>query len=150
MNSDEINSILFRLPSTRRVFLGTYPIDKLPKKPDGPFALVINYDPHDEPGSHWVALYSDGKNAHFHDSYGLPPLRLRIAMFLDPMEYSATATRVQSKRSRACGYHAVAFIIKRAEGMSVKTFLNKFGKDYRANDVLVRRFVHQVGKWNGI
>ncbi|GFT67257.1 uncharacterized protein NPIL_535271 [Nephila pilipes] len=37
-------------------------------------ALVINTDPHDKEGSHWLAMYiQDEKTIEFFDSYGLPP-----------------------------------------------------------------------------
>jgi len=37
--------------------------------------VVFNLDPHDKPGSHWVALYADFNNGgiYYFDSYGKPP-----------------------------------------------------------------------------
>ena len=60
-------------------FRGVYPIDLLPKRQQGVY--VINLDKHDEPGSHWVAVYDDGKIGEYFDSYGLPPKYLE---FLGP------------------------------------------------------------------
>ena len=45
--------------------------------------VVFNLDPHDKPGSHWVALYADlNKNEiYYFDSYGLePPNEIEILM----------------------------------------------------------------------
>ncbi|GFU88482.1 uncharacterized protein TNCV_3354211 [Trichonephila clavipes] len=56
-----------------RDFLGVYPSDKIPKVKKKA-ALVVNTDPHDEEGSHWLAMYiQDEKTIEFFDSYGFPP-----------------------------------------------------------------------------
>ena len=46
--------------------------------------MVINLDPHDKPGSHWVALYFDLKKMeiYYFDSYGIyPPKEVENLMF---------------------------------------------------------------------
>lgn len=45
--------------------------------------VIFNLDPHDKPGSHWVAAYVDipAKNAYYYDSYGYKPEK-EIAAFL--------------------------------------------------------------------
>ena len=60
---------------TKTVFTDVLPSDRLPheirKKPRG---YILNTDPSDKPGSHWVAMYltEDGKGE-FWDSYGQAP-----------------------------------------------------------------------------
>ncbi len=48
------------------------------------FGMVINLDPHDQPGSHWVSLYADlDKNQiYFFDSFGKKP-RKKIKKFIN-------------------------------------------------------------------
>lgn len=50
------------------------------------FGMVINLDPHDKPGSHWVALYTDfEKNQiYFFDSVGKKP-RKKIKKFINKL-----------------------------------------------------------------
>ena len=36
---------------------GVYPTDKLPIVNKYPSGLIANTDPHDKPGTHWVATY---------------------------------------------------------------------------------------------
>jgi hypothetical protein len=61
--------------STNTVFTDVLPSDRLPheirKRPSG---YILNTDPSDKPGSHWVAMYftEDGKGE-FWDSYGQAP-----------------------------------------------------------------------------
>jgi hypothetical protein len=51
---------------------GVYPRDLLLETLDQK-AIVINTDPHDKPGAHWVCLYVTNAVVEYFDSYGLPP-----------------------------------------------------------------------------
>lgn len=145
METHEIDRILGTHPDTRKSFVGTFAIDRLPaKRPKLPYSMVINYDESTKPGSHWVALYADRKSTHFHDSLGLTPLKIEIPMFLDPVNYTASVKPLQHHRSTTCGHHAIAFIVNRARGMSASEFLGRFGADKRENDRLVRQFVKRL------
>ncbi|GFT38166.1 uncharacterized protein TNCV_4857551 [Trichonephila clavipes] len=71
MFTSQISKILSK--EAPRDFLGVYPSDKIPKVKKKA-ALVVNTDPHDEEGSHWLAMYiQDEKTIEFFDSYGFPP-----------------------------------------------------------------------------
>lgn len=60
--------------------------------------MVINLDPHDKPGSHWVALYSnfDNNQIYFFDSFGKKPRRKikkfinKIAKYMYKKKYNST------------------------------------------------------------
>ncbi len=75
MNSLQILNILKSDPFTKTVFTNVLPSDRLPhemqKKPRG---FVLNTDPSNRPGTHWVAMYltAEGKGE-FWDSYGEAP-----------------------------------------------------------------------------
>lgn len=73
-------------------YLGTVPSDflnlsvlgfdkldfnELIKKGKTKIGMVINLDPHTEPGSHWVSLFADFKNykMYFFDSFGKKPIK---------------------------------------------------------------------------
>jgi hypothetical protein len=55
MNTLEINRYLKKFPQ----FKGTYPRDMLPTINRLPACVVINTDPSNEPGEHWVAVFID-------------------------------------------------------------------------------------------
>ena len=144
MNTSEINDILYNHPDTQSLYLGTYPVDQLPEKPtSGKFAITINYDESSLPGSHWVSIYRDD-DTHFHDSLGFGPLKPQIIEFLEPDEFSVTGKQLQSKTSDVCGDHAIAFLIKRAQGFSTEEYLDNFGDDKKVNDTIVRAFVKSL------
>ena len=59
-------SMRFEIPSFR-VFL----LDMLPKKPNKKECGIINLNKSDDPGTHWVAWYKNGKAKIYLDSYGM-------------------------------------------------------------------------------
>ena len=61
MNTVQINQIMKKDEFTRKIYLGTLPIDKLPKKIKYPSCLVINNQKSNQPGEHWIAIYFDKK-----------------------------------------------------------------------------------------
>ena len=55
----------------RPVFRGVFAADRLPRAgPDGGY--IVNTDPHDRPGRHWLGLWVDKTTCQVMDSYGLP------------------------------------------------------------------------------
>ena len=99
LNTDDINEVMIQYEKLHKdfKFLGVHPIDFA--KYDGDhcisrnnlcafhisaftqkrFALVLNLDKHDEPGSHWVALYfnvdptKNNFGIYYYDSTSYPP-----------------------------------------------------------------------------
>ena len=47
---------------------GVSPVDRVKLLPYHYY--IINVDPHDKPGSHWLACFTNGKRAYVYDSYG--------------------------------------------------------------------------------
>ena len=58
MNNVEIERLLKSRSSTRNIFRGVYPSNKIPKKEHNPPAVYIaNLDPHTKSESHCIAIY---------------------------------------------------------------------------------------------
>jgi len=55
-------------------FYGTVACDRLPKSPHKttPQRYIVNTDPHDRRGQHWLAVWTDGNVCEVLDSYALP------------------------------------------------------------------------------
>jgi hypothetical protein len=93
--------------------------------------IIFNLDPHNKPGSHWVAMYIDlnKKVVYFFDSYGSsPPSEVQIlverlqeqAQELGfELKYDYSKIRHQYENSE-CGVYSIYFIIQLLEGK--KTF----------------------------
>ena len=100
-------------------FTGVYPSDRLPDIKSGSF--IVNYDPHNRPGSHWVAArITPHGEAQYFDSFGLPPdagdLILRestnFTKYLLDRSKKLIYNRfpLQNIRDEVCGRYAVFFI----------------------------------------
>jgi len=93
--------------------------------------IIFNLDPHNNPGSHWVAMYMDLNKqvVYFFDSYGSsPPSEVQIlverlqeqAQELGfELKYDYSKIRHQYENSE-CGVYSIYFIIQLLEGK--KTF----------------------------
>ena len=57
-------------------FDGVYSRNNLPKVKDG--AYVINLDEYESTGTHWIALYVNGNNIAYFDSFGIEHIRKEI------------------------------------------------------------------------
>ena len=57
MNTLEIERAVCTDPAAEEIFGGVYASDQLPETVRYPCAMVLNTDPADEPGEHWVATY---------------------------------------------------------------------------------------------
>ena len=71
MNSQQLVSILKQDRYTAPLFLGVYPIIRLPSIPDGVY--VVNTAPYTHPGLHWIALFVKDGTIEYFDSYGVDP-----------------------------------------------------------------------------
>jgi len=78
-------------------------------------------------GSHWVALWIDGKYACYFDPFGIPP-PIQIQHILNRyVPYDINRTQIQSIESGVCGYYCLYFLWRmcRLKGSS-KTRFKKF------------------------
>lgn len=125
-------------------FLGAVPIDfdelpdlgirdidfrQLYKEGKTKVGCIFNLDEHDQPGSHWVSMYSDLEKGtvYFSDSYGVEPearirkLMRRIARSIQDRGVKAKVdhnkVRAQRKGSE-CGVYSIAFIARQLKGDS--------------------------------
>lgn len=94
-------------------FAGVYALDIIPKHLNfKEKAMVINTDPQDQPGAHWVCLYLDGDTIEYFDSYGFPPLYKEIQEFIERNSHHMiyNGRRYQDFTSKVCGEYCVYFL----------------------------------------
>ena len=56
----------WEIPNFRGVFMR----DTLPEYPRNTECGIVNFNTHEQPGSHWVCYYKDGKKRIYFDSFG--------------------------------------------------------------------------------
>ena len=153
MNNLQLDYLAGTHPRLSQVFYGTVPCDRLPRTlpQEGPTAYIVNTDPHDEPGRHWIAIWTEGNVSEIMDSYGLS---LEVYGTTDPIvewlnrhsKYQLhNRQSLQSLFSQSCGDYALMYLIDRAEGRSMQQFLNRFKKkDYVNNDRKVGQMMKRL------
>ena len=138
MNTNQLERVLEA--DLGKLFLGVFPLDKLPQIVPYPSALIANLDPSHKPGSHWVAFYFDitGHGEHF-CSYGRPPkgTRLHFLVTQSNQSYSWTKAELQGPLSVACGNYCCFYLHQKAHGYSTRKILDMFSQDKAKNDCMV-------------
>lgn len=143
MNSSDIHKILSRDPICARYYAGVFPSDRIPCIGQFPAAIVLNTDKHDEKGTHWLAVYiQDKKTIEFFDSYGLPPNAYGKDISRFVKKYHRVywnKTALQSLTSNVCGHYCIYFIVKRCQGLCMKSIINVLAG--KKNDFRMFQFV---------
>jgi len=143
MNTVQISTILNNTIGDG--LLGVFPSDKLPRKVVGPAVLIVNTDPSNKPGGHWVAIYvrRDGIAEYF-DSYGLPPQGKTISRFLKKFEGCYfSKQQIQGLFSSVCGHYCIFFAVRRWHNYSLEKILATFSENLEENDELITDWVNE-------
>ena len=137
-----------------RGFIGVFAADRLPDIDEikVPATCVVNYDPANMPGSHWVAASIQPSSVSWFDSYGLAPdspdllighrtnfreWLSRICKHLGLNKYEYNHADLQSPGETTCGLWALYF----SQNGPNKGW-EAFGPDPEHNDRLIRQLVH--------
>jgi len=74
LNNVQLDCLARDDPQLKPYFYGSVACYRLPKKPDkkAPRAYIVNTDPHDQPGQHWLALWTYQNVYEVMDSYAIP------------------------------------------------------------------------------
>lgn len=150
LNSDDISKVMKHIEYANKdfVFFGPSPIDfdkrllfgqcvwndickidipALVKQGKTKLGFIFNIDPHNKPGSHWVAMYIDldTGNATYMDSYGIEAPKEIIALYERLRSQSAgigyklsfnAISRRHQKGESECGMYSLNFIISMLTG----------------------------------
>ena len=89
-------------------FNSFYSKNNLPEKKDG--AYVIELIGYNLIGAHWVALYVNGDNMTYFDSFGVEYIPREIKEFTENKHITRNIYRIQAYNSTMCGYFCMGFI----------------------------------------
>jgi hypothetical protein len=146
MNTLKISSMLECDKRTADAFEGVYASDELPRTTPTEALYVVNTDPSDRPGEHWMVVYFDEKRrADYFDSFGLAPSIEDVKAFLDrnSVVCKYNRKRVQNPFSDACGHHCIFFAVHRCVGFDMNAIVNMYTEDDDFNDDIVKMFVNE-------
>ena len=65
--------LAYNHPDLGKFYGGTKVCNRLPSTDhqEGIRTYIVNTDPHDKPGTHWIALWTDGEHCEMMDSFAL-------------------------------------------------------------------------------
>lgn len=155
MDTSQISCVLSSVATTSDIFVACLPKDWLRDYADvvnnrvrkrKPSAFVVNTDPSDRKGEHWLALFvTSAGDSEWFDSYGFGPEYYDAALF--DKFFKSIGVRgptwsnnfmFQSPISNVCGQYCIAYIFMRCMGMTpnniISSFTTRFSTD---NDRLV-------------
>ena len=135
----EIEDFLKIATVTKRAYGGVFHPETLPTAIEYPIAIVINVD------HHWVAVYIDCfKKGYYFDSFGLPPLNVRVRRFLDTFSdvWSHSQIPIQCVTSSKCGHFCLFFLVYKCMGWGINQILRPFKRyNVKINDHFVKRWL---------
>ena len=142
MDGIQINRLLRPL----NIFRGVYASDRLPISPRNG-VYIINLDPSNLPGSHWVAVYLRNHLAEYFDSYGLLPFVPNIINFLKTFTVIHNRVQIQSFRSDICGEYCCLYTVSKSLGQTLHKFLTHFHHTIpHINDCRALKLFHHTFK----
>lgn len=153
MNSNQISSILGRVIGRNR-FTGVFASDNLPAHISTfPAYLVVNTDPHNEPGQHWLAIIAHSREKlEYFDPFGEdpPPATTTttngIAEFIRRFKnVLVNKIRIQASYEMSCGPHVIYYLSARSRGVPASQIIKQLlSNNYR--DTFVKFFVNSLYK----
>ena len=133
-------------------FLGAFPYDQMPPKPDSEvFSIILNTDPETEPGDHWIALVYKTPYFYFCDSYGRmlhdatfpSAFSTTVKNFIGKTGHESNTKFLQQLTSNVCGDYCVYFIQELAKTSFART-MRVFSTNLKSNDRFVENYVNNL------
>lgn len=144
MYENTIDQILYKDDYTKEIYTGSFALDELPKQPKYPSALIVNTEPRNQPGEHWLALYySKSGVCDFFDSYGQPPSFYNLESYIDSTSniWNWNKRRLQGD-SNYCGYYAILFLLYRSRNKTI-SFYQEFYLNFSKNDKKIFKLIKE-------
>jgi hypothetical protein len=144
MNTTEIENLLRSDCKLSTIFEGVFASDCLPSFCAEETAIVMNLDPHDRSGSHWVCLYIENGKGEYFDSYGYSPVDVNFVNFLNRNcpSWKFNDKEFQALDSDVCGHYCIWYLSERARGLTMDEIKNQFDtRDCNKNDAQVKENV---------
>ena len=112
--------------------------NNLPEIKDGTY--VINLDEYKSIGTHSIALYVNGNNLIYSESFGVEHISKEIKIFLGNKNI-IDIYRIGAYNSMMCGYFCIGFIDFMLKGQSLFDYKNLFSPNvYEKNDKIILKY----------
>ena len=143
LSSKKIEKIL----NCCKSFIGCFACDQLEllSLTHFPCFLIVNTDPSNRPGTHWIAIRVSKSNVEMFDSLGLlyeNEIPISILAFIQRLAVSRSFKfnqRFQPDSSVLCGFYCIFFVFLR-QFCNFHNIQLMFGDDFVKNDQLITKF----------
>tara|TARA_B100000586_G_scaffold133446_1_gene96522 strand:+ start:194 stop:643 length:450 start_codon:yes stop_codon:yes gene_type:complete len=130
-------------------FLGAFPYDELPQKPDGDFSVIVNTEPSTEPGDHWLPIIFKKGTFYFLDSFGrsprsllfTPEFKTTVKEYMLGHRRRCNSKLIQYIFSNTCAYYSIYFI-REMQSKSMAKTMEIFTDNLKNNDLMVTDIVN--------
>ena len=123
-------------------WLGVFARDELPdlNREIRPWCLILNTDPKDQPGTHWLALYApSARSIELFDSFGFSPSIYSLD-FLNPLHSSYS---LQSPSTSVCGHYCIVYIYLRSQNYSLYDIVDML-TDISNRDEWLKQYIYNM------
>lgn len=146
MNTYQLQCVIDCDANMKRKIIGVYAADEIPKENHTlPYGFIVNTDPINLPGRHWIACFITDKNIlETFDSYGNSPDMLSpfIKRYMKTFKQTHINTKkLQSSETTVCGQYCLFYLICRCRGYTMQEIINNFNNNYHTNDQFVYNFI---------
>jgi len=143
MNTKQVENLLRSDCKSSLIFEGVFASDRIPIVCETKTAMVLNFDPYAQTGSHWIGIYIENGCGEYFDSYGMYPPITHFVNFLNRncTSWSFNTEELQAIDSEVCGHYCIWFLSERVRGRSMKEIVSRFSSDLKKNDLLVKELV---------
>lgn len=146
LSTVHLRLLLKKILKTKHFQVGA--IDEL-KYFDFPITAIINIQPSNLEGLHWIALFFNKQNntIEVFDTFGLNYYGKYIEEFAKKHSLHIVSNNnvYQTNTSLLCGYFSIYFLKQRLNGVSFKDFLTLFNaSNLKQNEVMIRKYFSKI------
>lgn len=141
MNTLQLEFFMKKDNFINKVFGGVLAKDQLSffttKKPK---AYIVNTDPSNKIGKHWIVIWLDECSTFFNSSGKSPDIDFSKFIIANSEQYRFNTKRLQASDSNLCGQYCLLFCYFKSRNFSFKEILDLFSDNYELNDKIVKYF----------
>lgn len=141
MNTEQLQCAIQCDTYMKSCVIGVFSVDHIPSHIAPGMGVIVNTDPANLPGRHWIAFYLNQQNElECFDSFGNSPAvySMYLRQFMNRFSKTIINRRhLQSGNTNVCGQYCLLYLICRCRGRSVYYFNHLFENQTNINDEFV-------------
>ena len=125
MDNKSLEQIIKNIPILRYKYQGSFPANQIPPIPTNTF-VIVNIDPINLEGSHWIMLANKNGGIYYGDSMGLPLTHYKNIRLPFKNKAVRQLVRYPMQKQPLCGLYCIYFAWSVFKELTIPTFFNDF------------------------